>query len=145
MATGNSAATLRRVRHENCFSNLGRPQGGHAMLTRSAYPISLLYRTLEKFKDVFNFLLTSRLVCVPIAHSCFSDVQQSIVNLLLYHSVTKVEICCSQLHCVLNLLYAGPYFQYKLTTKRKHERLYRVTYRTTLFSRHCGASNRIRQ
>ena len=33
-------------------------------------------------------------------------------------------------------MYAGPYFQYKLTTKRKHERLYRVTDRTTLFSRH---------
>ena len=33
-------------------------------------------------------------------------------------------------------MYAGPYFQYKLTTKRKYERLYRVTDRTTLFPRH---------
>ena len=70
------------------------------MLTRSAYPISLLYRTLEKFNDVFNFLLTSRLACVPIAHSCFSDVQQSTVNLLLYQSVTKMGISYSQLNCV---------------------------------------------
>ena len=33
-------------------------------------------------------------------------------------------------------MYAGPYFQYKLTAKKKHERLYRVTDRSTLFSRH---------
>ena len=39
-----------------------------------AFPVSLLYRTLEKFNDAFNFLLTSRLACVPIDHYCFSDV-----------------------------------------------------------------------
>ena len=54
------------------------------MLTRSAFPVSLLYRTLEKFDDA-----------LPIDHYCFSDVQQSIVK-PLYHSVTKMRICCSQ-------------------------------------------------
>ena len=96
----NFEATLRRVRHESCFSSLGRPQGGHAVLTRSTFPVSLLYRTLEKFNDAFNFLLTSRLACVSIDHSCFSDVQQSIVNLLLYYSVTKMRVYYSQLHCI---------------------------------------------
>ena len=65
------AATLRRVRHDNYFSSLGRPQGGHAMLTCSAYPVSLLYRTLEKFNDAFNFLRTSHLAYVPIDHLLF--------------------------------------------------------------------------
>ena len=37
---------------------------------------------------------------------------------------------------VLTVMYAGPYFQYKLTTKKNHERLYRVADGTTLFSRH---------
>ena len=112
------------------------------MLTRSAYPVSLLYRTLEKFIDAFNFLLTSRLACVPIDHSCFSDVQQSIVNLLLHHSVAKMRICCSQLHCI-EFNVPGPYFQYKLTTKKKPERLlYRVIDRTTLFSRNAAHRTR---
>ena len=70
------------------------------MLTRYAYPVSLLYGTQEKFNDAFNFLLASRLACVPIEHSCFSDVQQNIVNLLLCYSVAKMKIYCSQLHCI---------------------------------------------
>ena len=70
------------------------------MLTRSAFPVSLLYRNLEKFNDAFNFLLTSRLACVPIDHYCFSGVQQSIVNLLLYHSFTKMRVCCFQFDCI---------------------------------------------
>ena len=102
------------------------------MLTRSAFPVSVLYRTLEKFDDSFNFLLTSRPAYVPIDHYCFSDVQQSIVNLLLHHSVIKMRICCSQLHCI-EFSACGPYFQYKLATKKKHGRLYRVTDRATLF------------
>ena len=123
------------MRNENCFSSLGRPQGGHAVLTRSAFPVSLLYRTLDKPNDAFNFLLTSGLACVPIDHYCFSDVYQSIVNLLLYHSATKMRICCSQLYCIESNV-PGPYFQYKLATKKKHERLYRVDDRTTPFRRH---------
>ena len=74
--------------------------GGHRSGTQSSlvpiFPVSLLYRTLEKIDGAFNFLLTSRLACVPIDHYCFSDVQQSIVNLLLYHSVAKMKISCSQ-------------------------------------------------
>ena len=53
------------------------------------FPVYLLYRIHEKFNDAFNFVLTSCLVCVQINHYCFSDVQQNIVNLLLYHGVTK--------------------------------------------------------
>ena len=45
-------ATLRRVRHEDIFSSLGRPQGGHVIITRSAYPVPLLYRTLGKFNNL---------------------------------------------------------------------------------------------
>ena len=51
------------------------------------FSVSLLYRALEKVNDTLRFLLTSRLACVPINHYDFSDGQQSIVNLLLYHSV----------------------------------------------------------
>ena len=43
VATINPAATLRRVRHEDCFSSLGRPQGGHAMLNPFFQP---LYNTV---------------------------------------------------------------------------------------------------
>ena len=53
------------------------------------FPVYLLYRIHKKFNDAFKFVLTSRLACVPINHYCFSDVQQNIVNLLQYHSVTK--------------------------------------------------------
>ena len=60
------------------------------------FSVSLLYRTLEKFNGALSFILTSRLACVPIDHYDFSDVQQSIVNLLLYHSIAKMRICCSQ-------------------------------------------------
>ena len=70
------------------------------MLTRSAFPVSLMYHALEKLNNAFNYPLISRLACVQIDHSCFSDVQQSIENLLLHHSVTKMRICCSQLHCI---------------------------------------------
>ena len=88
------------------------------MLIRSVFPVSLLYRTQEKFSDLFatfyypvrlvhvpkptvsvpyciqrfndtfNFLLTSRFACVPINHYYFSDIHKNIVNLLLYHSVS---------------------------------------------------------
>ena len=134
MATKNSAATLWRVRHENCYSSLGRPQGRHAMLTRSAFPVSLPYRYLENFNGAFNFSLTSRLACVPIDHYCFSDVQHSIVNLL--SQCRKNDHLLLSSFFVSTLMYAGPYCQYKLTTKKKHERPDRVTDRTTLFSRH---------
>ena len=70
------------------------------MLTRSAFPVSLLYRTVEKINDALNVLLTSRLACVPIDHCCFSDVQQNIMNILLYHNVIKMRICYSQFHCI---------------------------------------------
>ena len=78
------------------------------MLTRSAFPVSLLHHTLENFNDAFNFLLTSRLVCVSIDHFCFSDVQQSIVNLLLYHSGHKNENLLLSNYFVLTLMYAEP-------------------------------------
>ena len=58
------------------------------------------------------------------------------MNLLLYHSAAQNENLLLSSFFVLTLLYAGFYFQYKLTTKRNHERLYRVIDRTTLFSRH---------
>ena len=70
------------------------------MLSRSAFPVSLLYRTLEKFNDAFNFLLTYRLACVAIDHYCFRDVQQNIVNLPLYHSATKIESAALKLLCI---------------------------------------------
>ena len=57
--------------------------------------MSCVYRTLEKFNDAFNFLLTSCLACVPIDHYFYRNEQQSIVNLLVYHSVTKMRIRCS--------------------------------------------------
>ena len=83
-----------------------------------------------KFNHAFNFLLTSRLACVPIGHYCFSDVP--------HYCITVSQNCefVALNFIVLNLMYAGPYFQYELTTKKKHERLYRVTDRTTPFSRH---------
>ena len=104
------------------------------MLTRSAFPVSLLYRTLEKFSglfatsycpvrlvrvpkstasvayciqkfnDTFNFLLTSRFACVPINHYCVSDVQQNTVNLPLITVFYKVRVWCFSF-IVLNLIY----------------------------------------
>ena len=43
-------------------------RSGVQKLTRSVFPVSLLYCTLEKFDDAFNFLLTSRCCCCCILH-----------------------------------------------------------------------------
>ena len=64
------------------------------------FPVSLPYRTLEKFNGTSKFLLIFQFACVPINHYCSIDVQQNIGNSLLYHSVTKGKNCCSQLLCI---------------------------------------------
>ena len=73
---------------------------------------------------------TDRLLLFLVTYS------KNIVNLLLYYSATQNENLLLSSFFVLTLLYAGLYLQYKLTPKRKHERLYRVTDRTALFSRY---------
>ena len=55
-------------------------------------------------------------------------------NLLLCYSTTKMRICSSQLHCI-ELNVAGTNFSIN-SYEKKSRALYRVTNRTTLFSRH---------
>ena len=105
MATMSPAATLRRVRCENCFSSLGRPQDGHEMLNPFFQPLystvlneksNNLLPTFSRCAAINYYTLYSAqemgiYYCVTVPIDYYASVGQSIVNLLLHHSFTKNE------------------------------------------------------
>ena len=82
-------------------------------------------------------------VTVPINYYCFSDVQQSIVNLLLCHSTTNIRNRCSQLHCiefnVTSTNFSINSYEEKVTSAISGDQSNYPIFKA------CGASNRIKQ
>ena len=109
------------------------------------FPVSLLYRTLENFNDAFNFLLTSRLTCVPIDNYCVLVTHSKVLR--IYYCITvsrKCEFAALKLLCIyVNV--CGALFSVKTNHKEKPRATISGDQSNCLILKACGASNRIQQ
>ena len=116
------------MHHEDCCSSLGRPQDGHAMLHPFFQP-----RYSIVLNEKSNNLLPAFSRCAAINYYTLYSAQE--MGIFYCHSIAKMRICCSQLHCIeFNAPFTN--LQHKIATRKKRYAKETNQIKSILFPRH---------